>query len=254
MKRMIIVTVGLLIFVCARIQGTELTFQWHGQTMGVDFEDTNLTASVKCAIRDDIAYTMSLIVATNVVFEPLHPSNPKTSKYSGFVSFSSATPVNYCDGVLCFYKNTSEGIVFKLGQSVCSRYVAAIALTNQFVSEVNAFSNFINQVKAGYNVANMTLDQKKALFWPPSIVEEWQSNMGNQFEQEITDSIPAEPAPVGVWNMPSILAYQMDANTLENTNSPSLFCELRVYGATSGTRKLRYIYANGMWRALIGKF
>ena len=49
----------------------------HG-TMGLDFKETNLTASVKNAIRDDIAYSMSLIAASNVTFEVSAPNTNHT--------------------------------------------------------------------------------------------------------------------------------------------------------------------------------
>ena len=63
---------------CAYAQTTNLTFQWHGQTMGLEFETTNLTASVKNAIRDDVAYALSLIAASNVTFEVSAPNTNHT--------------------------------------------------------------------------------------------------------------------------------------------------------------------------------
>jgi hypothetical protein len=234
-------------------QSAHLPFQWHGQTMGIDFETSNLTSAVKAAIRDDIAYAMSLIPSPHVAFEALTPTSSGYGKYTGSITVSHTTPINYCDGVLCYYKSVDNAIVFQLAPSVCSEYSTAIARTHQFSAEMLSFSNFINQVKTGYHVADMTLDQKKALFWPPSIVAEWQTIMGANFEQDITDALPDSPAPTGTWNMPSILAYQTVDIPMENTNQPSLLCELKVYGAASGERKMRYIYANGAWRALIEK-
>jgi hypothetical protein len=79
---------------CACAQPTNLTFQWHGQTMGVQFEVANLTDSVKVAIRDDIAYSLSLIPATNVTFT----ATTSNTNYSGILSIHYKTPINYCGG------------------------------------------------------------------------------------------------------------------------------------------------------------
>ena len=78
MKKLILATITLSM--SYGYAQTNLTFQWHGQTMGVEFEVTNLTASVKAAIRDDIAYSLSLIPTNDVAFNPLTSNTTKRLK------------------------------------------------------------------------------------------------------------------------------------------------------------------------------
>jgi hypothetical protein len=155
-------TIFLLGASCACAQTTNLTFQWHGQTMGLEFETTNLTASVKNAIRDDIAYSMSLIAASNVTFEVSAPN----TNHTGVVSFHYKTPINYLEGELCFYKTIGGNVWWQIDSETCSKYLAAIALTNQHAVAVNSFSNFYHQVINGFDITGMTLEEKKATSIP----------------------------------------------------------------------------------------
>ena len=250
MKRMIAIIACLLVFVCARTQGTELTFQWSGQTMGVDFEDTNLTASVKYAIRDDIAYGLSLIPPTNVTFEVLTPTSSGYGKYAGFMTVSHTTPINYCDGILCYFKNIGGNKVFQLSPAVCSNYVAAIALTNQYASAVTALSNYLHQAEAGYDVANMTLAQKRDFFWNPPLMEKIEILKGGQFEQFLNASIPDVNDPIkGVWPFPSILCFKVSSELIAGGNQPVLSC--KVIGGhleDDDINTFLLVYIDGFWR------
>ncbi len=229
-------------------QPTALPFQWHGQTMGLEFEQTNLATSAQIAIRDDIAYSMSLIPFTNVTFTVLAPTNSYYGKYNGFVSFSCTTPINYCEGVLCYYKTIGDVINFQLDPKACSNYIAAITLTNQQETAVNAFSDYLSQFKTGIDVSNMTLTEKKALLWNPPLMKLLEETSGNRFEELLEGAIPSVPAPDGARPQPSILAFSVQTNLPEEWAPPLLCCNMKAWRGENGDRRLSFCYVNGSWR------
>jgi hypothetical protein len=195
----------------AHSQTTALSFQWHGQTMGVDFENTSLTVSVKNAIRDDIAYAMSLIPSANVVFETLQTSNPNSTKYAGYLNVSA--PVNYSEGILGFYKHINGVKVFQITPASCKKYTTAITLTNQYSSAVNAFSNYLHSFKSGIDTSGITLAEKKALLWNPPLIQRLEENYsGAELEELVGGAIPAVPAPSGACPNPPILAFSVETD------------------------------------------
>lgn len=254
-------TVVSLIIVISAIwshaQTNSLLFQWHGQTMGVGFEPTNLTDSVEHAIRDDIAYSLSLIPSTNVTFATLSPSSSGYGKYAGFITISHLTPINYCDGILCYYKNIGENVVFQLSQSVCSKYMAAIALTNQYASTINSFSNFYYHVQTGFNVTNMTLEEKKSYYWG-AFVNEFEQEEGANFEQVLTATLSSRPATLPPWTfppMPSILSFSLwEADATDTLPTPVLLCQVRRWDPVNKSTKWSFVYAGEKWRYCLKEF
>ena len=202
MKKAIVIVVGVMAITCAQSQVIGLTFQWHGQDMIVDFETTNLSASVKSAIRDDIAYSLSIIASSNVVFETLTPDSSNYGKYTGFMTISHTTPINYCGGVLCYYKNSGGQTIFQLSPKTCANYAAAVTLTNQHAIAINAFSNFFSNAKTGFDVTNMTLAEKKAFFWGVAAIDAWEQEEDANFDQALTDALSFRPADIPPWAFP----------------------------------------------------
>ena len=250
MKKAVIFIISVLMLECAQAQTNGLSFQWHGQTMGVDFELTNLAADVKGAIRDDVAYALSLIPSTNVTFEALTPTSSNYGKYAGFVMFSHATPINYCGGVLCYYKNSGGKTVLHLSPETCAKYAAAVALTNQYAAAMGALSNRLQQAMIGYNVAAMTLAEKRNFFWNPPLMEKIETMKGVQFEQFLNDSIPDVNDPIhGVWPFPSILRFKVSSELIDGGNPPMLSCD--VIGGNLDTGDIdtfTLVYVDGIWR------
>jgi hypothetical protein len=245
--KLIISFIAATLAVCSQAQTPPLLFQWHGQTMGVEFEATNLTGSAKNAIRDDIAYAMSLIPATNIVFEPLSPGNPNSSKYTGYLTISA--PINYGSGVLCFYKTIGSSKIFQLAPDACLKYAAAMAVTNQYSSAVNTFSNYLHSFKAGIDTSTMTLAEKKALLWNPPLLQRLEETYsGAELEELMGGAIPAAPAPPGACPAPSILAFKIETDLPAEWCPPLLCCAVKVSRGLSGTDQLLFCYVEGTWR------
>jgi len=59
------------------------TFQWGTNRVGIIFEETNLTGSVKSSIQDDLVHILSFNVASNAAFEPLSAGDVFFGKYKG---------------------------------------------------------------------------------------------------------------------------------------------------------------------------
>jgi len=231
-------------------QTTNLTFQWHGQTMGLAFEATNLTASVKQAIRDDIAYSMSLIPVTNAVFEVYPPNHPDSAQHTGFARFSSAR-INYCEGVLFFYKTIGTNICWQIDTDTSTEYLAAIAITNQHAKAVAAFTNYFNQFTGGkIDTSKMTLAQKKALIWNPPLLQKLEDNYGDQLDEMLSGVVPAEPAPPGACPFPPIIAFRIRTDLPADLKPPLLWCEVKYWaeGVYGGPMTFLFCYVNGKWR------
>jgi hypothetical protein len=246
MKRLILTTI-MLGASCACAQTTNLTFQWHGQTMGVQFKMTNLTDSVKIAIRDDIAYSLSLIPATNVTFEAMTAS----TNYSGNVRIHYDTPINYCGGILCFYKTVGGNIYWQIGQEACSKYLAAIALTNQHAAAVNSFSNFYHQVVNGFDVTGMTFEEKKSFFWGSPAMEDFEEEEGANFEQTLTKALSFRPNPPleeEIFPYPSIRAFIVYEGAGTGLQTPTFVCEMKRWEPSIKSSTWSFIYLNGKWR------
>lgn len=227
---------------------TALPFQWHDQTLWIDFEKTNLTESVRYAIRDDVAYSMSLIPVTNVTFAILTTNDQFYGMYTGAATISDQTQINYCHGIFDFYKTIAATNYYQIDVRSCSNYVAAISITNQYASAISSFSNFLNQVRAGFSVTNMTLSQKRALFWNPAILNDWELQSGNNFEQELTAAIPCTPTPTVNSPTPSILAYSVHDDIVEGGNPALLCCELKIWREGDWAHKVVFVYVEGSWR------
>ena len=251
MKKAIVIVAGVMAITCAQAQATGLTFQWHGQTLGVDFGLTNLTAGVKGAIRDDVAYSLSLIPTTNVTFEALTPTSSNYGKYAGFVTFSHSTPINYCDGILCYYNTSGGQTVFQLDQDVCSAYAVAITLTNQHAAAVTAFSNFVSHAKTGFDVTGMTLAEKKAFFWGTAAIDALEREEGANFDQVLTDALSSRPSDIPPWAfppMPSILAFSAWDGAGAGLPVPMLLCKVKRWDPVNKTTHWSFVYADGRWK------
>lgn len=116
------------------------TFQWETNTYGLLFEDTNLTAMVKGAIRDDVQGVLAYNPTTNAFFHSLTASDPQYGIYAGRMTLDdAATPSEFPS----LYKVLGGTNYFAVANSSSSNYTAKIVLTNQQQVAIGGLSNFL---------------------------------------------------------------------------------------------------------------
>ena len=117
------------------------TFQWGTNRLGIVFEETNLTDSVKSSIHNDFAYVLSFNVPSNVVFETLLTDDPYYEKYSGrMVIDMEALPEKFPKNYYIAHSGTNYVVVT---YEDSTNYLSQIALTNQHYTAISGLSNFV---------------------------------------------------------------------------------------------------------------
>lgn len=120
------------------------TFLWGTNRIGIVFEETNLTNSVKSAIQDDFTYVLSFNVSSNASFETLVVGNHNNGKYTGrMVLDMEALPEKFPKNYYISHSGTNY-IVITYEDS--TNYLAQIALTNQHQTAISGLSNFVYTV------------------------------------------------------------------------------------------------------------
>ena len=112
---------------------------------GLLFEDVNLSASVKGAIRDDVSWSYSF-VATSNLFTRLYISGD--TEYGTFIG-SDGTKGNNggAEGLRSWrYKLHNGNRYFHVDKKLSARYLEKIALTNQHQVAAGSLSNFLTTV------------------------------------------------------------------------------------------------------------
>lgn len=141
------------------------TFQWGTNHIGVVFEETNLTDSVKSVIQDDFAYVLSYNVSSNAVFETLPVGDLYYGKYTGrMVLDMEALPDKFPKK----YYNAHLGTnYFVVTYEDSTNYLAQIALTNQQNTAISGLSNFVYTVN--YATTNsLSRSALAAMYWKMS--------------------------------------------------------------------------------------
>jgi hypothetical protein len=150
--------------------------------------------------------------------------------------------------VLCFYRNDENGIAWQLTPDACDKYIAAIASTNQYAVEVSAFSNHLYQFAAGYNRTNMTLAEKTALLWNPTLTERLQKEYPSEYGAMLGGALPSTPAPQGACPYPSILAFKIVSDLPAEWEPPLLECKVHVLRGETMEDVCCFYWVNGSWR------
>jgi len=118
------------------------TFKWGTNDVGVVFENTNLTASVKSAIRDDFAYVLSYNIPSTAKFEV--GIDTDSGKYAGrLVLDEEATPDKF---PAAFFQTHNGTNYFAITHEDSTNYLAQIALTNQYRAAISGLSNFVHTI------------------------------------------------------------------------------------------------------------
>ena len=140
------------------------TFRWETNTHGLLFEDTNLTAMVKVAMRDDVQGVLAYNSTTNAVFHSLTASDPQYGVYSGRMTLDDATTPS--DFPLSLYKVLGGTNYFAVAISSSSNYMAKIALTNQQQFAISGLSNFLVTAQ-NMTSSNTTIQAFQQKWWHP---------------------------------------------------------------------------------------
>jgi len=240
-----IITIGIFT-VCAVQAQTNWTFQWHGQERGLIFEQTNLTKSVKAAIRDDIAQVMSKVVASDITVYPIQPDDPDFGKIDGLMDFVSkvhACPNNFPLGD---YRTINGTPFFLLSEEECSVYASAVALTKQYASAIGSLSNFLASAEA-MTPANTTTNAFVQKFW----------HLNKNRVAKITDASEMNFAEIiQIWGggvhhiYPSIL--QFGYGPLEE-GPACLHAEIKTFKKADpmDCSSVHVVYKSGKWRFLV---
>ena len=232
---------------CTTFAQTNWTFQWHGQEKGIIFGQTNLSESVKAAIRDDITQVMSNIALTNAEFYSVSPSNPQYGEVDGLINFTGKEHT-WPDGFPIGYYRIVNGVTnFVLSVEKCTTYADAVALTNKHAAQISKLPAVIQQFTNGLDVANMTLKQKEAYIWHPYLDEQKKRNKA-EYESHITMGLSFGPNRITALQ-PSVLSYHEE--DIENKGVSLLVCKLYVritYTDGPAPDTFTFVFRNGAWR------
>lgn len=232
---------------CSLMAQTDWTFQWHGQERGIVFAQTNLTESVKAAIRDDIAQTLSNVAVSDTEAHPVAPDNPDYGSVSGLMNIRAkrhTCPDRFPVG---YYRETNGIPYFVLSEEDCALYASAVAQTNQYAVQLDALPSVIGHFTNGFDVANMTLAQKEAYIWNPNFTQMKEDDIAG-YEADITEALPAEAGTITVLK-PSVLSYSRE--DLDDTENPLLTCRLNIKinrPAAPEPFTIIFVFKDGAWR------
>jgi hypothetical protein len=231
---------GLVAITSVRAQDVPWTFQWDGVDCGLIFEASNLTASTKAAIRDDVQRVFTLTRRTNAVFHALAPGNVGFGTYTGWVEHDA--DISWPKGFKVSSYLTSGTInSFLLDSDCCQKYLQKIALTNQYQTAVCAVSNFISTITTA-TTNNLSRNAVLELSW--SIRANRGATMDDISDPEYRDifrnwqEFPFHP-PVSILDFSSEPAF----------GQTWLFLALRFKAILEAdTIEMPVVYVNGMWR------
>jgi len=229
---------------CATFAQTNWTFQWHGQERGIIFSQTNLSKSVKIAIRNDIAQILSNIPVSNFEIYPVLQDDPDFGKVDGLINFTGKEHVWPDDFRFGDYRVINGMTNFVLSVETCVTYASAIALTNKYATAIGSLSNFLASAEAMTPVNTNAFLQK---FWHH-----------NKNRVTVISDIPEMnfSKAIETWGgdvrhiYPSIL--QFEYGSLKGKPA-CLHAEIGTVAKSDPNDKssVHVVYKNGKWRFLV---
>jgi len=223
------------------------TFQWHGQERGILFAQTNLSKSVKAAIRDDIVQVMSKVEVSSTEIYPARPNNPDYGEVDGLMNIRSKEHICPDGFPIGYYRMINGTPYFLLSEEDCDLYVKAIGLTNSAAAKISKLPAALVPFTNGFNTASMTLKQKEAHIWNPKFSQMKKDNR-TQYESDITEALPTVKDWMTILR-PSVLSYSHE--DLEDNGKPLLMCRLYVIINRPGDPEpftFIFVFKDGIWR------
>jgi hypothetical protein len=139
------------------------TFKWGEDTCGLLFADTNLTASVKAAIRDEVSKVYASVSTNNLYTKVYTPDNPKYGTFVGFIGlqddFGGPAELGGWN-----YKVHNGTNYFHIKEELSTSYLQQITLTNKYKVAVGSLSNFLATVNSTLADSENPADYVK-LWW-----------------------------------------------------------------------------------------
>jgi len=241
LKKLFYTTIVCLTSTVVSAQGEEAyTFHWGMEDYGLVFESTNLAASVKASIANDIERGFGFVPAANTSFLPLPSTHPDFGKYTGNLVVSNFF-VYWPDifvkqfGRYQLLNGTNH---FIISDTLGTCYQDKISLTNTHVTAINSFSNFFASVSGlTTNAASATLF--KQIWW--SLINDspltWGDDSGELVQEEL-----AELAGHNFY-YPSVLDYSGSWR-----NRSEFICVIRLVRKTKvELTRLGFVFKNGQW-------
>jgi hypothetical protein len=231
------------------------TFQWGKDTCGLLFADTNLTASVKAAIRDDIAKVYAS-VSTNDIYRRIY--TPQDPEYGTFVGYVGTPGDSGCPREIggWEYKLNKGNRYFYVDKELSDKYLTQIALTNQHKVAVGSLTNFLHTFNS--TITNNVI--------PPESLQMWWSTkqeipVSTTFKKKGSSYIYIEPDEVvKFWNQWSDLhIFVPSILNLEYKDTPQeggLWCTTFWKTKSEGRYELGLdlVYRDGSWRMVFIEF
>ena len=117
-------------------------FQWEGHVCGLWWGKTNLSSSVKEAIRKDVQQVVDSVSRSDVMVHNYASGEHGFGTFTGWLEYTSDKPRPNGFTLNQFLAIGTTNVFF-LGTNLCERYLTALSLTNQYGVSGLATSNFV---------------------------------------------------------------------------------------------------------------
>ena len=232
------------------------TFLRDGETCGLLFEDTNLTASVKAVIRDEVCRSYSFVPSSDRFTKLYVAGDPEYGTFIGrdgtMGNNGGATGLGGWQ-----YKLHNGNRYLHVKKELSAKFLQAIALTNQHEAAIGSLTNFLhafnstttnNVVPSAYLPMWWSLEQDIPL--SPSFKRQWEDTPGLMSEATIVQFCGQFCEYEIIF--PSILNFRYG----DSQAAGGFGCEVVFRRRSDGYYERRWMltYRAGKWRMVLPEF
>ena len=248
MKRLVLSMIAGAVWNAHAQSDWSWTFQRGGETCGLLFEDSNLTASVKAAIRDDFLRAYSFVAASNLFVSLYAPSDPE---YGTFVGGDGLKGDHGCPHELggLNYKLHNGNKYLHVEKELSATYLEKIALTNQYQAAVGSLTNFLQAFNA-LNTNNVNPQEAVQIWW--SVKNEQPYALSEFATAAEFLGFVSEFSEFEIF-VPSIVNFRYEDTQARG----GLWCKMRFRRKSGGYEPgpwLDLVYREGKWRVAFPEF